>query len=286
MQIGVIFPQNEIGAQPGPLREYAQTVESLGFRHLAAYDHVLGADPSQRPGWKGYTHKNLFHEPFVLFGYLAALTRLELVTDVIILPQRQTALVAKQAAEIDVLSEGKLRLGVGIGWNPVEYEALGMDFHTRGKAIEEQIEVLRLLWSQEIVSYQGRAHTIVEAGLNPLPTRRIIPIWMGGSSPVALKRIARLADGWFPQGAPDETMRATLAQLRAWAVEAGRDPAALGIEGRINAADGDVNLWASQTAAWQALGATHVALNTMGAGYTSLKQHLDALKAYAEAVKL
>jgi probable F420-dependent oxidoreductase len=286
MQIGVIFPQNEIGAQPGPLREYAQTVESLGFRHLAAYDHVLGADPSQRPGWKGYTYKNLFHEPFVLFGYLAALTRLELVTDVIILPQRQTALVAKQAAEIDVLSEGKLRLGVGIGWNPVEYEALGMDFHTRGKAIEEQIEVLRLLWSQEIVSYQGRAHTIVEAGLNPLPTRRIIPIWMGGSSPVALKRIARLADGWFPQGAPDETMRATLAQLRAWAVEAGRDPAALGIEGRINAADGDVNLWASQTAAWQALGATHVALNTMGAGYTSLKQHLDALKAYAEAVKL
>ncbi len=161
-----------------------------------------------------------------------------------------------------------------------------MDFHTRGKAIEEQIEVLRLLWSQEIVSYQGRAHTIVEAGLNPLPTRRTIPIWMGGSSPVALKRIARLADGWFPQGAPDETMRATLAQLRAWAVEAGRDPAALGIEGRINAADGDVNLWASQTAAWQALGATHVALNTMGAGYTSLKQHLDALKAYAEAVKL
>ena len=286
MQIGVIFPQNEIGAQPGPLREYAQTVESLGFRHLAAYDHVLGADPSQRPGWKGYTHKNLFHEPFVLFGYLAALTRLELVTDVIILPQRQTALVAKQAAEIDVLSEGKLRLGVGIGWNPVEYEALGMDFHTRGKAIEEQIEVLRLLWSQEIVSYQGRAHTIVEAGLNPLPTRRTIPIWMGGSSPVALKRIARLADGWFPQGAPDETMRATLAQLRAWAVEAGRDPAALGIEGRINAADGDVDLWASQTAAWQALGATHVALNTMGAGYTSLKQHLNALKAYAEAVKL
>lgn len=286
MQIGVIFPQNEIGAQPGPLREYAQTVESLGFRHLAAYDHVLGADPSQRPGWKGYTYKNLFHEPFVLFGYLAALTRLELVTDVIILPQRQTALVAKQAAEIDVLSEGKLRLGVGIGWNPVEYEALGMDFHTRGKAIEEQIEVLRLLWSQEIVSYQGRAHTIVRAGLNPLPTRRTIPIWMGGSSPVALKRIARLADGWFPQGAPDETMRTTLAQLRTWAVEAGRDPAALGIEGRINAADGDVNLWVSQTAAWQALGATHVALNTMGAGYTSLKQHLDALKAYAEAVKL
>jgi probable F420-dependent oxidoreductase len=286
MQIGVIFPQNEIGAQPEPIRAYAQAAENLGYRHVAAYDHVLGADPAQRPGWKGYTYKNLFHEPFVLFGYLAALTRLELVTDVIILPQRQTALVAKQAAEVDILSGGKLRLGVGIGWNTVEYEALGMDFHTRGRTIEEQIEVLRLLWSKEVVSYQGRAHTIVEAGLNPLPTRRSIPIWMGGSSPVALKRIARLADGWFPLGAPDETMRTTLEQLRAWVAEAGRDPGALGIEGRINTADGDVDFWVSQTMAWQKLGATHISLNTMGAGYSSLQQHLDALKAYAEAMHL
>jgi probable F420-dependent oxidoreductase len=285
MQIGVTFPQNEIGADPAAIREYALTVESLGYRHLVVFDHVLGADPSHRPGWAGYTDKHMFHEPFVLFGYLAALTQLELVTAVIILPQRQAALVAKQATEIDVLSGGKLRLGVGVGWNPVEYEALGMDFHTRGRALEEQIEVMRLLWSQEIVNYQGRFHTIVEAGLNPLPVRRSIPVWMGGTSEKALKRIARLGDGWFPQGLPDETMRATLEQLRAWTVEAGRDPGAIGIEARVSAASGDLDAWVSQTEGWQALGATHISLNTMNAGYTSLDQHLEAQRKYAEAVK-
>ena len=285
MKIGVTFPQNEISADPGPIREYARTIESLGYRHLVIFDHVLGADPSHRPGWVGYTHENLFHEPFVLFGYLAALTQLELVTAVIILPQRQTALVAKQAAEVDVLNGGKLRLGVGVGWNPVEYEALGMDFHTRGRAIEEQIEVLRLLWSKEIVSYQGHSHMITEAGLNPLPAHRSIPVWMGGTSEKALRRIARIADGWFPQGLPDDDMHATLEQLRAWTAEAGRDPASLGIEARINAASGDLGEWVRQTEAWQRLGATHSSLNTMKAGYTSLEQHLEALRRYAEAVK-
>ncbi len=230
MQIGVTFPQTEIGADPVAIREYARTVEGMGYQHLVAFDHVLGADTSKRPGWVGYTYKNMFHEPFVLFGYLAALTTLELVTAVIILPQRQTVLVAKQAAEVDVLSGGRQRLGVGVGWNPVEFEALGMDFRTRGRVIEEQIAVMRLLWSQEVVSYQGRFHTIVEAGLNPLPARRSIPVWMGGSSETALKRIARIADGWFPQGLPDDNMRATLTQLRAWIAEAGRDPVAFGIE--------------------------------------------------------
>ncbi|HEX7737255.1 MAG TPA: LLM class F420-dependent oxidoreductase [Ktedonobacteraceae bacterium] len=285
MQIGVTFPQYEMSAEPGPIREYARTVESLGYKHVIAYDHVLGADPGHRPGWTGYTYKNLFHEPFVLFGYLAALTQMEMVTSVIILPQRQTALVAKQAAEVDVLSGGKFRLGVGIGWNPVEYEALGMDFHTRGRAMEEQIEVLRLLWSKEVVSYQGRFHAIVEAGLNPLPTRRTIPIWLGGSSEKALQRVARVADGWFPLGAPDETMRSTLIQLRTWTAEAGRDPAALGIEARVNAGSGDSGEWVRQTETWQALGATHISLNTMGAGFTSLDQHLEALRKYAEAVQ-
>src|SRR5438105_10136728 len=150
MQIGVTFPQNEIGADPIVIRDYAQTVEGLGYSHLVAFDHVLGADPTNRPGWQGYTFQHMFHEPFVLFGYLAALTQLELVTGVIILPQRQTVLVAKQAAEVAVLNSGKLRLGVGVGWNPVEYEALGMNFHTRGRIVEEQIEVMRLLLSQEI----------------------------------------------------------------------------------------------------------------------------------------
>lgn len=285
MQIGVTFPQTEIGADPAAVRAYVQAVEGLGYKHVVAYDHVLGADPGNRPGWVGYTQKHLFHEPFVLFGYLAALTEMELVTAVIILPQRQTALVAKQAAEVDVLSGGRMRLGVGVGWNPVEFEALGRDFHTRGRMIEEQVEVLRLLWRQEVVSYHGRFHTIVEAGLNPLPTRRSIPLWMGGVSESALKRIARLADGWFPQGPPDEDMRATLTQLRAWTAEAGRDPAALGIEARISVASGEPGEWVRQTEAWQALGATHASLNTMNAGYTSLEQHLEALRTYAEAVK-
>src|SRR6202163_1340012 len=190
MQIGVTFPQNEIGADPLVIRDYAQAAEGLGYSHLVAFDHILGADPTNRPGWRGYTQRDMFHEPFVLFGYLAALTHLELVPAVVILPQRQTALVAKQAAEVDILTSGKLRLGVGVGWNPVEYEALGMDFHIRGRVVEEQIEVLRLLWGQEIVTYNGKFHTIHEAGLNPLPIHRSIPIWLGGQAEVLLQRVA------------------------------------------------------------------------------------------------
>ena len=169
MQEGVTFPQSEIGADPEVIRDYAQAAEDLGYEHLLAYDHVLGADPSNREGWRGYTHKTMFHEPLTLFCFLAAITqRLELVSGVIVLPQRQSALVAKQAAEVDVLSNGRLRLGVGIGWNAVEYEALGEDFSTRGARIEEQIEVMRLLWSREVVSFEGRFHRIDEAGINPL----------------------------------------------------------------------------------------------------------------------
>ena len=284
MQIGVTFPQTEIGADPVVIRDYAQTAEGLGYSHLVAFDHVLGADPAQRPGWRGYTQRDMFHEPFVLFGYLAALTRLELVPAVIILPQRQTALVAKQAAEVDVLTGGKLRLGVGVGWNPVEYEALGMDFHTRGRIVEEQIEVMRLLWSQEIVSYKGRYHTITEAGLNPLPTRRSIPVWLGGSSDILLRRVARLGDGWFPQGYPDEQMGETLARLRNYAREAGRDPASLGIEARLTIRDTGLDEWMRQTEAWQKLGATHISINTMGAGFTSPQEHIEAIRRYKEAI--
>jgi probable F420-dependent oxidoreductase len=284
MQIGVTFPQNEIGADPAVIRDYAQTVEGLGYRHLVAFDHVLGANPTNRPGWQGYTHLDMFHEPFVLFGYLAALTQLEMVPAVIILPQRQTVLVAKQAAEVDVLTGGKLRLGIGVGWNPVEYEALGKDFSTRGRVVEEQIEVLRLLWGQETVSYKGRFHTITEAGLNPLPVRHSIPIWLGGTAEALLRRVARLGDGWFPQGKPDEQMRELVERLRSYTREAGRDPNALGIEARVNAREGDLDEWISQTEGWRTLGATHISLNTMGAGYTSLIEHIDALRRYKEAV--
>lgn len=284
MQIGFTFPQNEIGADPAAIRDYAQTAEGMGYRHVVVFDHVLGADPTHRPGWKGYTQLDLFHEPFVLFGYLAALMQLEMVPAVIILPQRQTALVAKQAAEVDVLTGGKLRLGVGVGWNPVEYEALGMDFHTRGRVVEEQIELMRQLWSQEVISYKGRFHTITEAGLNPLPVHRSIPIWLGGSADALLRRVARVGDGWFPQGKPDDQMRANVERLRSYTREAGRDPSTLGIEARVNAREGDLDEWIAQTEGWRTLGATHISLNTMGAGYTSLIEHIDALRRYKEAV--
>src|SRR5579859_7529920 len=222
MHLGVTFPQTEIGADPIAIRDFAQAAQDLGYSHFMIYDHVACPGPSYPPE-VAYS-RNTFHEPFVLFGYLAALTHMELVTAIIILPQRQTALVAKQAAELDILTGGKLRLGVGIGWNPVEYEALGMNFHTRGRAIEEQIEVLRLLWSQPIVSYHGQFHTITEAGLNPLPVRRSIPIWTGGRAEVLLRRTARLADGWFPLGPPDDQMQQTIERLHRYMQEAGRNP--------------------------------------------------------------
>jgi len=284
MQIGVTFPQTEIGADPAVIRDYAQAAEGMGYRHLVAFDHVLGADTTHRPGWRGYTHQQMFHEPFVLFGYLAALTHLEFVPAVIILPQRQTALVAKQAAEVDVLTGGKLRLGIGVGWNPVEYEALGMNFQARGRVVEEQIEVMRLLWSQEVVSYKGQYHTITEAGLNPLPIRRSIPIWLGGSANVLLRRVARIGDGWFPQGQPDDHMRRLLERLISYIREAGRDPSTVGIEARVNASEGNLDEWVRQTEGWRALGATHISLNTMGAGFNSPGEHIDAIRRYKEAI--
>ena len=288
MQIGVVFPQTEIGEDPGAVRAYADAVEDLGYAHLVAYDHVLGADTASRPDWRGpYTEKSMFHEPMVLFGYLAAVTtKIELVTGIVILPQRQTALVAKQAAEVDVLSGGRLRLGVGIGWNEVEYEALGENFHNRGRRSEEQAEVLRALWTQEVVTFDGRWHRITAAGINPLPVRRPIPLWFGGgrTEPV-LRRIARIGDGWFPQMQPDEAGAAQLDRFRAYAREAGRDPAALGVEGRVRMSDG-ADAAAQQAEAWRELGATHVAVNTMGAGYASVDQHIGALREFGDAAGL
>jgi len=284
MQVGVTFPQNEIGADPIVIRDYAQAVEGLGYSHLVVFDHVLGADTTNRPGWKGYTYRDMFHEPFVLFGYLAALTHLELVPAVIILPQRQTALVAKQAAEVDILTGGKLRLGIGVGWNPVEYEALGTDFHTRGRMIEEQIEVIRLLWSQETISYKGQFHTITEAGLNPLPIRHSIPIWMGGIADVLLRRTARMGDGWFPQGTPEEHMVEDIERLPRYNREAGRDPGSVGIEARMNAREGDLDEWVRQTEGWRDMGATHISINTMGAGFKSPDENLEAIGRYKEAI--
>jgi len=280
MRIGAVFPQTEIGSDAGAVRAWAQAVEQLGYKHILAYDHVIGAGTASRPDWRGpYTSATLFHEPFVLFGYLAAITStVELVPDVIILPQRQTALVAKQAAEVDVLSGGRLRLGVGIGWNDVEYQALGENFGDRGRRSEEQIEVLRALWSSTEITYRGRWHTIEDAGINPLPPRRAIPIWIGGGVEATLRRVARMGDGWFPQLPPDEHAAAMLEQLRAWTVEAGRDPASVGIEPRLSIGREPADRWVDYADGWRKLGATHIGVNTMGCGFTSTDAHIAALE--------
>ncbi|MQF48816.1 LLM class F420-dependent oxidoreductase [SAR202 cluster bacterium AC-647-N09_OGT_505m] len=285
MQFGVVFPQTEIGTDPAVIRDYAQAAEDLGYSHVLVYDHVLGASSEHRPNWTGpYDHRTQFHEPFVLFGYLAGVTtHIQLVTGIVILPQRQTALVAKQAAEVDVLSGGRLRLGVGIGWNDVEYEALGEDFHTRGRRVEEQIEVMRALWTQEVVSFHGRWHHITDAGINPLPIQRPIPLWMGGGAEPVLRRVARLADGWFPQIRPDERGRETLQRLFDYASEAGRDPASIGIEGRVGISNGGPDDWARTVEAWQQMGATHLGVNTMSAGLDSPAKHIDAIRSFKEA---
>jgi len=279
MRIGAIFPQLESGVDSGAIRDYAQAVEDLGYSHLLTYDHVLGAGTANRPNWRGaYNSDSLFHEPFVLFGYLAAIThRLELVTGVLILPQRQTALVAKQATEVDVLSGGRLRLGVGVGWNPIEYTALNEDFATRGARSEEQIAALRALWQSTSVTIDGKWTHIRDAGINPLPVRRSIPIWLGGQAEPVLRRVGRLGDGWFPQMAPDEQARAMLERIHTAAREAGRDPAAIGVEARLSPGQTPQKEWVSYAEAWRTLGATHLGVNTMGAGCDNLGDHIALL---------
>jgi len=285
MQIGVVFPQTELGGSAAVVRQYAETVESLGFGHVLAYDHVLGADPEVHHPWNGpYDVRTTFHEPFVLFGFLAGFTRLELVTGVIILPQRQTALVAKQAAEVDLLTEGRFRLGVGVGWNAVEYEALGESFGTRGRRFDEQIPLLRRLWTEAAVTHAGTFDQVTAAGLAPPPVQRPIPIWVGGQSPPAYRRIGRLADGWFPQVRPGEPLDEALALVAEGAEAAGRDPAAIGMEGRVSwTADGVAKL-VDHVGRWRAAGATHVSINTMGVGLATVDDHLEVLALAAAAV--
>ena len=286
MQLGVIFPQTEIGADPKAVRDFAQAAEELGYAHVIVFDHVLGADTSHYRDWQGpYSQGDMFHEPFVLYGFLAAATqRLELVTAVIILGQRQTALVAKQAAAVDVLSGGRLRLGVGIGWNAVEYEALNENFRDRGKRSEEQIEVLRALWTQEVVDFHGRWHNITHAGINPLPVQRPIPLWLGGRVEPVIERVGRLADGWFPQFAPDEAGRATIGRMHQYARDAGRDPSRIGVEGRISLAESGPDDWGRLSESWRDLGATHLSVNTMRAGLPTPDAHIDAIRRFHQAM--
>jgi probable F420-dependent oxidoreductase len=299
MRKGAIFPITEIGTDPVAIRDYAQAIEAMGYDHLVVFDHVLGANPAHHKLSGPYTHEFQFHEPFVLLGFLAAATKkLELATGIVILPQRQTALVAKQAAEVDVLSGGRLRLGVGIGWNQVEYEALGQDFATRGQRVEEQIILLRELWSKDLVDFDGRWDKIVQAGINPLPIQQPMPIWMGGWADAMVKRIARIADGWFAFFKPDDAGKHMIEKLHRYAREAGRDPADIGIEAWVTVNNASVmagkkqkpqdialrspDAWCEEINAWKALGASHLACWTMYAGL-SVDQHIEVARRFKVA---
>lgn len=282
MRVGVVFPQLESGTDVAAIREYLQAVEQLGYVHLVAYDHVLGADSSTRPDWKGvYDQRSTFHEPFVFFGFAAAITRLELAPAVIVLPQRQTALVAKQAAEVDVLTNGHTRIGVGLGWNTVEYEALDANFRNKNRRIEEQIALMRRLWTEPVVDFTGRWHRVDRAGLNPMPVQRPIPVWMGGTADDALRRIARIADGWFAQFQPNENGRAALEKFRGYVREAGRDADAFPIEGRISVARlTGPDEWVNTAQGFREMGCSHLEINTMGAGYAGLGEHVKTLERF------
>jgi probable F420-dependent oxidoreductase len=290
VKIGVIFPQTECGTDVAAIGEFVKNVEAMGFDHLFVADHVLGADPRfhSHPSLATYSHEAVVHEALTLMAYLAAITtRLTLATGILILPQRQTALVAKQAAQIDVLSGGRLRLGIGVGWNAVEFEALNETFDNRGRRSAEQIAVLRALWTEPVVDFRGEFHRISHAGLNPMPIQRPIPIWFGVGSreqPVppeaALRRIARLADGWSPNFAPDSQGQALVARVHRYAREAGRDPTALPLEGRIRLAGQGSDGWAKQVDAWRALGATSLIAEPRGAGLSFPHEHLDVLRRF------
>ena len=293
MKTGAVFPQTEIGSDPAAVRDYVQAVEELGYAHMMVYDHVLGADTSHHANWEGsYTSESMFHEPFVLFGYLAGITtKIELVTAVLILGQRQTALVAKQSAEVALLTGGGLRLGVGVGWNHVEYEALNQEFGNRGQRYAEQIKLLREFWTQEVVEFEGQYHKVDHAGVNPQPVQRPIPIWMGAgarANPVptdrVLRRVARLADGWFPQMQPTNDARSTVERLKKFADEAGRDAAEIGMEPRINLGDGDPEFWQEQARVWEDMGATHISVNTMRSGLDSPQDHINAIQQFKEVI--
>jgi probable F420-dependent oxidoreductase len=286
MKFGVVFPQTEFGHDPTALKEYAHTAEELGYSHILAYDHVLGANPQRLGGWKGpYTFDTTFLEVFVLFSYFTAITKsIEFATGILILPQRQTALVAKQAATLDVISGGRFRLGVGLGWNEVEYQSLNENFHNRGRRVEEQVVLLRKLWADPLVTFEGRWHHIPDAGINPLPLNRKIPIWFGGHHEHVLQRVARLGDGWMPNFPSAAQIAPQLDLLDKFLKEEGRSRKDIGVEARLHYKD--AANWDQSLKDWISVGATHITINTMGAGLDTAKKHIEAIKDAAKRVGL
>lgn len=281
MKFGVVFPQNQLGDDPTVIRDYVQAAEEMGYHHLLAYDHVLGANPD-REGWKEgypYTHEDMFHEPFTLFSYLAGLTEtIGFMTGVLILPQRQTALVAKQAAQVDVFSNGRMRLGVGVGWNEVEYNSLGYDFHSRGARVEEQIVILRELWTQPLVRIEGEFDTIDDAGINPLPRQQPIPLWIGGTADVVLQRAARISDGWMAQAGLPEKIKPLADKFWEYVEECGKTDA-VGLHTRLITEKLPESEWESYVEGWKELGATELAVYPHG---DTLEEYLARLQTFKD----
>ena len=286
LTLGAVLPTTEIDADPAAIRDFAQAVEQLGFNHLLIYDHVLGADTSVHRDLAGapYTKDSPFHEIFVTLGFIAAATeRLKLATAVVVLPQRQTALVAKQVAQLAVLSGNRFRLGIGSGWNHVEYEALGENFRNRGRRQEEQVELMRRLWTEEVVNFDGEFHTVTAAGIAPRPTAPI-EIWFGGQAEPQLRRCARIGDGWFPVTPPTPEAAGQMERIRGYLREAGRDPADFGVEPQAQFRGGNPDLWRSHLQSWEEIGATAISIATMNAGFENVDDHIDAVRQYREAV--
>ncbi|MCY4146852.1 MAG: LLM class F420-dependent oxidoreductase [Chloroflexi bacterium] len=280
MQFGVVFPQTQLGADPHILRDFVQAAEGMGYHHLLAYDHVLGANPD-RPGWdarRPYTCSDMFHEPLTLFSWMAAFTRrIGFMTGVLILPQRQTALVAKQAAQVDLLSGGRLRLGIGIGWNEVEYTCLGEEFSTRGARVEEQIHILRQLWTRDLVNISGRFDTIDDAGINPLPLQQPIPIWIGGAADVALRRAARLSDGYIAGSGDPAKSQASIERYWQHAEDCGRRET-IGLHARLVTESADEGQWEEFVRGWGELGATEIAIYPHGERLEDYLARLDRFR--------
>ena len=294
VDLGVVFPTTGIGTDPAVIRDFAQTAEGLGYQRLTCYDHVLGAVHDGRdPALAGpYTQHDPFHEPLVLFGFLAACTTaIELEVAVLVLPQRQTALAAKQAAEVDLLSGGRLVLALGTGWNFVEYESLGVPFAGRGRRLDEQVGLLRRLWREPVLDFSGEFHRIDRAGIAPRPGRDI-PVWFGGGSEVSLARAARTGDGFvFGSSGPRTHRRA--ARLRELLTGQGRDPGAFGMEAMIDYTLGP-RAWTDEILAWEAAGGTVLSVQTMqsGSGYQRVSHqlggpaaHIVALSEFAREVR-
>jgi probable F420-dependent oxidoreductase len=285
MDIGAVIPHNEIGNDPGAIKAYAQGAEELGVTHLLIYDHVVGVDRNRPGGFEGpYDSDTAFHEPMVLFGFLAACTEhVDLVTAIVILPQRQTVLAAKQAAEVAVLSGNRLKLGIGVGWNTVEYDALNEEFGNRGRRQEEQVELMRRLWTEDVFTFDGEYHSFEHASINPRPTEPI-PILFGGSAPALLDRCARLGDGWLPLGSPNDKSADRIDEMRRVREATGKSWDDFEIRAQAQWAGGTPERWQSHAQRWRDLGATHIAIATHNAGETDVDGHLARIAEYQAAV--